>query len=62
MSDSAQFSGNLRPETYGDMPVTRSQTEVPQQRTERSPRGRGRGRAQPPPLHISPVLGFSGLQ
>lgn len=64
MSDPAHLFQSLR---LDDMPVTRSQAHVPQQRGGRNPRsnrgrGRGRGRAQAPPTRVVPVRIFTGRQ
>lgn len=61
MLDPARLFGTLN---LDDMP--RSQTQSPQQRAGRTPRGRGRGRGrarvQPSPLPIDPISGYAGLQ
>ena len=60
MSDPARLLQSLN---LDDMPVTRSQSQTPQQRGGRSPRGRGRGRgrAQPPPPQVGPIRAHSGI-
>ncbi|KAL2049768.1 hypothetical protein ABVK25_009991 [Lepraria finkii] len=60
MSDPARLFQTLN---LDDMPVTRSQSQIPPQRGGRSPRGggrrRGRGRAQP---QVGPIRSHSGIQ
>ena len=61
MSDPARLFQSLY---LDEMPVTRSQSNLAQQRGGRNPRGRGRGRgrAQTPAPPVAPVQAPSGLQ
>ena len=60
MSDPARLLQSLN---LNDMPVTRSQSQIPQQRGSRTPRGggrrRGRGRAQ---IQVGPIRSHSGMR